>query len=43
MFEEMSRLQTENTELKLEIYKLKEKIKELTESEEQEKHRGIRR
>lgn len=43
MFSEMSRLQTENTELRLENYKLKEEIKELTESKEQEKHRGIRR
>lgn len=43
MFEEMSRLQTENTELRLENYKLKEEIQKLTESQEQEKHRGIRR
>lgn len=43
MFEEMSRLQTENTELRLEIYKLKEEIKELTKSKKQEKYRGIRR
>ena len=37
MFEEMSRLQTENTELRLENYKLKEEIQKLTESQEQEK------
>ncbi len=43
MFEEMSRLQTENTELRLENYKLKEEIKKLIESKEQERHRGIRR
>lgn len=43
MFEEMSRLQTENTELRLENYKLKEEIQKLTESQEQEKHRVIRR
>lgn len=43
MFEEMSRLQTENTELRLENYNLKEEIKKLIESKEQERHRGIRR